>query len=241
MGAPSADRDLLAHQLQGWRQRQLRQHDSWHKWDGRLMPAYRLDGTIQNPEGFALQGMNVYVCTQPASTGSIPPSPLATLYTNANGNVQATNPATTDGNGNYFFYAATGTYTLVLFDPLGRVPTQIFPDQQVVTQGGGSVTSVAMTGDGTIFNATVTGSPITAAGTLVPALINQNANLVLSGPASGGAAAPTWRKLVSADMPAGLGTVSSVALTIAVPSFLSQSVTGSRVTTSGTLAITLTL
>src|ERR1700739_2761392 len=98
MGAPSADRDLLAHQLQGWRQRQLRQHDSWHKWDGRLMPAYRLDGTIQNPEGFALQGMNVYVCTQPASTGSIPPSPLATHYTNANSHVQERSDETTYGD-----------------------------------------------------------------------------------------------------------------------------------------------
>jgi hypothetical protein len=69
--------------------------------------------------------------------------------------------------------------------------------------GSGTVTSVAMTGDGVIFNSTVGGSPVTTSGTLVPALLTQTANTVLCGPTSGGAAAPTFRALVAADIPSG--------------------------------------
>jgi hypothetical protein len=67
--------------------------------------------------------------------------------------------------------------------------------------GGGGVSSVAMTGDGVIFNATVPGSPITATGTLAPSLLTQAANKVLVGPTSGGAVAPTFRLLVAGDIP----------------------------------------
>jgi hypothetical protein len=69
--------------------------------------------------------------------------------------------------------------------------------------GGGTVTSVAMTGDGEVFNTTVTGSPITTAGTLVPVLKAQAANTILAGPANDAApdAAPTFRGLVMNDMP----------------------------------------
>lgn len=81
--------------------------------------------------------------------------------------------------------------------------------------GGGSVNSVSMTGDGTIFNSTVSGSPITSSGTLAPALLTQTANKVLSGPTTGSAAAPTFRSLVGADLPnpgaSSLGGVNSKA------------------------------
>ena len=65
--------------------------------------------------------------------------------------------------------------------------------------GSGTVTSVALTMPGTIFNSTVPGSPVTTAGTLAPTLATQTANTVLAGPASGSAAAPTFRALVYAD------------------------------------------
>ncbi len=75
--------------------------------------------------------------------------------------------------------------------------------------GSGTVTSVAMTGDGVIFNSSVTGSPVTTSGTLVPSLISQVANRVLAGPAAGGNAAPTFRVLTAADIPAKTVTPSS--------------------------------
>lgn len=200
---------------------------------------YRFDGVLRNTVGYALSGVDVYVCTQPASTGSIPPSPLATLYTSSSGATILPQPIQTDGNGNFFFYAPTNVYTLVYYDPENRIPTQVYPDQQVVTQGGGSVTSVGLTMDGVIFNTSVSGSPVTGAGTLVPTLIVENANTVLAGPGSGTAALPTWRTLVTADLPAGVGSVTSVALTLAGSGLLTFSVTGSPVTSSGTLGLSI--
>jgi hypothetical protein len=64
----------------------------------------------------------------------------------------------------------------------------------------GSVTSVGLTVPGVLFS--VTGSPITGAGTLALSLLTQAANTVLAGPATGIAATPTMRALVAADTPA---------------------------------------
>lgn len=64
--------------------------------------------------------------------------------------------------------------------------------------GTGSVTSVALSLP-PIFS--VSGSPVTTSGTLTATLANQSPNLIWSGPASGGAAAPTFRALVGADLP----------------------------------------
>lgn len=48
---------------------------------------------------------------------------------------------------------------------------------------------------------TVTGSPVTGAGTLTANLSPQAANAVFAGPGSGSAATPTFRVLVAADIP----------------------------------------
>ena len=53
--------------------------------------------------------------------------------------------------------------------------------------GSGSVTSVAMGGDGIIFNPTVSGSPVTSTGTLTPQLMTQTANTLSSGSSIGAA------------------------------------------------------
>lgn len=76
----------------------------------------------------------------------------------------------------------------------------------IVTPGAGSITltstrvsSVAMTVPVAEF--TVTGSPITTSGTLAVTKNTQPANTVWAGPVSGGAAQPTFRALVAADLP----------------------------------------
>lgn len=74
--------------------------------------------------------------------------------------------------------------------------------------GGGTVTSVALSLPAMF---TVTGSPITGAGTLTATLANQNANRVFAGPSSGAAAPPTFRALVSADLPPAIQSVTSAA------------------------------
>lgn len=62
----------------------------------------------------------------------------------------------------------------------------------------GYVTSVGLTMP-SIFS--VSGSPVTSSGTLGVTLTTQSANRVFAGPVSGGAATPTFRALVAADMP----------------------------------------
>lgn len=81
--------------------------------------------------------------------------------------------------------------------------------------GSGTVTSVAMTVPTDIFS--VSGSPITTSGTLAVSKANQSANVVFAGPATGAAAAPTFRALVTADLSAGMVTYPKI-----------QNVTGSR-------------
>ena len=129
--------------------------------------AFRFDGSLNDPgTGVALQGVEVYVLTQPANDSSFPPSPLATLYTDATGTVVAPNPVISDGYGNYYFYTAGGFYTLYIYDPLGRVYTEIFPDQEVgspsVESSGGIVSVLSLVGQtgnisGTLFAVPATG------------------------------------------------------------------------------------
>jgi len=64
--------------------------------------------------------------------------------------------------------------------------------------GAGTVTSVAIA---VPAEWTVSGSPITDAGTITISEATQTANTVYAGPASGGAATPGFRSLVSDDIP----------------------------------------
>lgn len=73
---------------------------------------------------------------------------------------------------------------------------------------GGTVTSVGLALP-TEF--AISGSPVTGLGTLTASWNNQTANTVLAGPTSGGAATPTFRALVSGDIP----DISATYLTVA--------------------------
>lgn len=73
---------------------------------------------------------------------------------------------------------------------------------QLTAGSGGTVTSVALSLPGFL---TVSGSPVTTSGTLAAVLATQSANLVFAGPATGAAAAPTFRALVAADLPGAAG------------------------------------
>lgn len=99
--------------------------------------------------------------------------------------------------------------------------------------GSGTVTSVGLADGSTVPLYAISGSPVTTTGTLTFTLNNEPSNTVLAGPTSGGSAQPTFRSLVTADLPVGTGTVTSVAL--AAPALFT--VSGSPVTTSGTLTL----
>jgi hypothetical protein len=81
--------------------------------------------------------------------------------------------------------------------------------------GSGTVTSVGVSGVTGIIS--VSGSPVTTSGTVALSLDTQTANRVLAGPTTGSAAAPTFRALVAADLPAMVGDSGSGGTKGAVP------------------------
>lgn len=72
------------------------------------------------------------------------------------------------------------------------------------TSGSGTVTSVALTDGSSTPIYTISGSPVTTAGTLTFTLNTESANLVFAGPTTGAATQPTFRSLVTADLPASI-------------------------------------
>jgi len=130
---------------------------------------------------------------------------------------------------------------------VGEVVSQdVVEKLKIITSGGagggggsGTVSSVAVSGGTT--GLTVTGSPITTSGTITLAgtLAVANGGTGTTTPSivagSNVTVTGTWPNQTIASTAGGSGTVTSVAAT--VPTFLS--VSGSPITTSGTLAITL--
>ena len=53
---------------------------------------FRMDGWVKSAQGPAIPGAQIYVCTQPANTVALPPSPLANIFADVNGLVPITQP-----------------------------------------------------------------------------------------------------------------------------------------------------
>jgi hypothetical protein len=102
----------------------------------------------------------------------------------------------------------------------------------------GTITSVGLSDGSTspIYN--IGGSPITSSGTLSFTLKNQNARVVLAGPSSGSPAQPTFRSLVSTDLPQAANLYAAVATTANLAATYANGTAGvgATLTNSGTLA-----
>lgn len=134
-----------------------------------------------------------------------------------------------------------------------NVKAYMLADGDVVTQitGAGTGGSALTRVNDTNITLTLGGSPTTAllnaasitagwTGTLAIARggtgsATANANTVLAGPTSGGSGTYSFRSLVTADLPAGTGTVTSVNVTTAN----GVSATGGPITTTGSFTFTL--
>lgn len=86
----------------------------------------RYDGVVQGEQGIPVSSATIVVCTQPANVTVTPCTPLGNLYTDTTLTTPAPNPLTSDGLGNFHFYAAPGLYTLQVFGP--GINTYTMPD-----------------------------------------------------------------------------------------------------------------
>jgi hypothetical protein len=134
----------------------------------------RKDDIVFNSRGIPLAGATVRVCTMPA-TGQ-PCTPLALIYSDSGLTQALANPTTTDGLGNYFFYAAPGQYEIEISGPSitdKQVPNVVLPNDPSSPTFTGAVTAFSLSLGGNLTvsgNTTVVGS--LASGTLT--LSNQS-------------------------------------------------------------------
>lgn len=127
------------------------------------------------------------------ANGTVTLTASTTNYVYANATTGAVSVNTTGfPAGSIPLYAiTTGTTTVTSY-------TDERSYQPSATANAAGVTSVGLTAPAQF---SVAGSPVTGAGTLALSWANQTANYVLAGPVSGGAAVPTFRPLVGADIP----------------------------------------
>ena len=141
----------------------------------------------------------------PLTTGVTGVLPIANGGTNATATPTA--GAVPYGTGTKYGFTAVGTAGQVLTSAGAAVPVWTTPTVGTVTSVGLALPSIM----------TVTNSPVTTSGTLTGTLTTQSVNTLFAGPSSGAAAAPTFRALTTADIPA-LSYVSSVGATAPITS-----------------------
>lgn len=94
--------------------------------------------TVTDGQGTPLSGAEIWICTQPATTTSLPPSPLATVYADAAGDA-GMNPFYSDGFGQAqpYVQASGAPYTIVYNHPLFAAPL-VYADQYPNGGSGGA-------------------------------------------------------------------------------------------------------
>ena len=124
----------------------------------------RKDDVVFNSRGQPLAGAQIRVCTSNATTTS-PCTPLASIFSDAAMTQAAANPLTTDGMGNYSFYAAPARYVIEISGPgitTRQMRDVILPaDPAAPFVSGSAITafSLTLTGGLTVAgSAAVTGS-----------------------------------------------------------------------------------
>jgi hypothetical protein len=108
------------------------------------MPLIRQDFTLLTAQGTAVSGGSIWVCSQPSNTGTLPPSPLANIFSDSAGTVPITQPLQTNGFGQADCYVAPGVYTFVYFSDVTQ--ELVYTDQSVVNSATPAVNEVVPTG-----------------------------------------------------------------------------------------------
>ena len=166
----------------------------------------RKDDIVFNAQGRPMAGASVRVCT--ASATGQPCSPLASIYSDAALTQALPNPISTDGLGNYTFYATPGRYEIEVSGPsitTKQMPNVILPNDPsaptfttVTTTSGISAFSLSLSGNLTVSGSAAVTGTLTVGGAPVPSTTQDNqwtSSQRFKGP-------DPWRD-ITAYMPAG--------------------------------------
>src|SRR5580658_597673 len=142
----------------------------------------RKDDVVFNAQGRPMAGATVRVCTS-AATGQ-PCSPLALIYSDPALTQALANPTSTDGLGNYTFYAAPGRYEIEISGPgitTKQLPNVILPSDPsaptfttVTTTSGISAFSLALVGNLTVDGSASVAGTLSVGGSPLPSLSSDN-------------------------------------------------------------------
>jgi hypothetical protein len=159
-----------------------------HVLPGAVAPAHaqgtRKDDIVFNSRGTPLAGAIVRICAQPAS--GQPCTPLANIYSDAGLTQALANPTTSDGMGNYFFYAAPGSYEIEISG--AQISTRQIPDVTLPA----SPASPTFTGTISAFSLNLSGNlSVTGNTTVIGNLASGTLNLSNQSTPPGAASAGT--------------------------------------------------
>ena len=142
----------------------------------------RKDDVVFNAQAQPMAGATVRVCTSSA-TGE-PCSPLANIYSDVALTQALANPTTTDGLGNYSFYAAPGRYMIEISGPnitTKQIPNVILPNDPsvptfttVTTTSGISAFSLSLSGNLTVSGSAAVTGTLTVGGAPIPSAAANN-------------------------------------------------------------------
>jgi hypothetical protein len=146
----------------------------------------RKDDMVLNARGTPQAGASVAICTPGANTTVTPCSPRANIFKDPALTQALANPITTDGLGNYFFYAQPGKYTVQIYGPgiiTKVIPDVILPtDLSGVTNVSGAIAAFSLSLSG---NLTVTGSAAVTLGLSAPTVTMANQGTAPGTPSTG--------------------------------------------------------
>src|SRR3989475_11779675 len=164
-----------------------------HICPGVVAPAHgqgsRKDDIVFNSRGVPLAGASVRVCLVPATGQHCAPLPL--IYSDAALTQALANPTTTDGLGNYSFYAAPGKYEIEISGPgitTRQIPNVILPSDPTAP----NFSSVSSTGAINAFSLNLTGNlSVTGNASVAGALAGGTLNLANQSTPPGAASSGT--------------------------------------------------
>jgi hypothetical protein len=151
------------------------------------------DGVALNSRGLPVGGAYWAICSSSATEGtsSTPCSPTASIYFDAaltmpmSNNGSLSTPLTTDGLGNFSFYAAPGLYMIQFYGPLINLTFRTIQVSANSTSGGGCTSGCVQTlpsGNQTVTQPSGTSLTVTGGNGLV--VSQENATVYVNAPGS---------------------------------------------------------